>query len=671
MINEEGKRYLFFKLSGRNQKVILAFSLIAILLASVFLRETGEFDVITLQENPVYTAPAELTDTVEYVQTVPSLFHDVQELFIQFANYGNRANEGTVSLQVYQENRMIGSRNMQAAEIGDGIYYQVPLNQTPTMGEAVEIRVSADSEAGKGVTILCTNNEILDKEGASLSINGAKQTTHMNLRYIYRSPQLSMEFWEVCGFLCILLTYFGAFQFYLSKDTSKQVIRYMVLFFAALLVISLRNLTFIREPIIYAEDGIFLGKGIKEGFLKSAFLTRGGVASDFTNTGTYILLWLALKATHITSGYDLTMFPFWNGVFGNSLIALTAVLGYVAFKTNNSKKMGAVAYFAVILMNLGNTASETLGRSLNTQFLWVVSVAFMLMILYTNRDQPLRWQLFGQLFCAIGALSFPVCFLEIGGYLFFDVLTRLKNRESTGRIMSRNLILLLVLLYGVIRLPGLMLSEGSGANYAFKKESAIEFFVARHILYPLIAPFYRKMNDGLVVILFIVYLLTVLYAGMIVMKKYKTIFNEFTLYACLTLGVCFSSAFMRRTMTQIFNHYSGTYPDRYYYGCNILAFVLFALSAVIIVSAVLEKKHATTICVTLIIVLAMNPHLVEYTISDNSCLYGGEYQGMISDACKYEMENPDSLTNGFMDIKTYPNGWTMKLPIYYVIETAK
>lgn len=666
-------------MNQRNKLVggLTTFILTAVLFASaVLFRTTDTIESTDFQDAYETVFFAELTPNTEYVQQTMCMSDSLKEISIFFANYSNRANSGQVSITVSSGGGTIGSATLDAASIGDGVFCSVPITHSPAMGDMLEIRVASDSPSGQAVTVGAHVNEALTQRGATLTVGGQEQPGyHLNLIQTYTSPQLSMAFWLAA--LLAFVAYFATgtpqalYSDLLRSGKWKKISLYGSMLLIAWLVISLRNPQFISTPIVYGEDGTFLSRQMQEGFWSTLFSSRSGGGADFPNTASYILLGLASQTTFLLNGYDLSTFPFWNGVYANLLIAFSAVLGYVVFERLQCKKVGILAYLSMIFVNLNSSSAEVFGRSLNTQFLWVVITAYVLILLYERKQAISVWSILGFLLCFIAVYTFPICYAQIAGYLFFVALRGIRNRALKREVFA-NGIFLLLLMTGVYQLPSLMASEGAAAEFTYKAESTVEFFITRHFLYAFVGYFYQFLNDGATLFLFAIYLFFAGYAFIIKYKEEGTFLNSYTLFMLLVLGTCFSSAWTRRTMTAIFDGYTSTYPDRYYYACNILAAVLFYYALYLVLSKYHAKssvKYAVMGC--LMTMTLLNPHLFYFTKPN----YWAEVTRFdrvesLADRCAVALKEDSS--DGFTcAVDIYPADWSMVLELPYVIKTAE
>lgn len=628
-----------------------------------------------MYENSSYAAAPELTRETRYSQQIPCLMDGTESIGLQFANYGDRENFGTIKVEIYaSESEQLSMRYLDAPQIADGLYEYFPLSRSVDAGEMLQIDIVGDSEPGQGVTLWSTENQLLAQNGARFTVNGEPQPTQLNVAFGYQDPVLSPDFTLLLLLSCLILWFTGVPQAVYAQWRKRGIIQrlmsYAVLLLIGVTLVSLRNLQFISTPIIYGEDGQFLVRQMEDGLLRTLFETRGGSTADFSNTGVYLILWIASKTNIALNGYNLAAFPFWMGIYSNLFFAFTAVLGFRAFSLCCNRRAGVIAYLAVLLVNLGDSSAEVLGRALNMSFLWTATVAFLLMIQFQKDNQTGAESIAIGLLCFIGAFTFPVCFLEIGIYLIAVFLRSLKDRQWKKRV-GANFVLIVAMAGGVWSLPRLLSSEGLGAVYTYQSQSAVEFFGARHILYPLVAMFYSDLSDLKVVVLCVLYIVIVALATVLQFRKTKYICNTYTVFAVITLGTCFSSAFMRRTLTALFNGYQWSYPDRYFYSCNILSMLLFFFALYIIAERIPLKRLRILPNMLVAFCLLINSDLFYFTNPNYNILFGKEYLGTFAENCEKAVRETECIDweNGIL-VALYPNGWNTSFPVQYVLSTT-
>lgn len=349
---------------------------------------------------------------------------------------------------------------------------------------------------------------------------------------------------------------------YRSNILIKQAWMIVILFLAALIIFLFRGHVF-SYNVIYAEDGLYLSNIIRDGFLRSCLQTRSGGTDDFFNLGSYIMLEVAYCLNKLIYGNSIIYLPIFVGVVASVFFSLIAVLGYVVFAQKNALA-GVIMWITVVLVPTGVSGGEIWGKVLNTVWLYPLLTEFLL-LLSKNQNMVRAKKFFIAVIIMICGLSFPVSFGVLGIWEMVYFLKNAINRNVKGYfILDKAYIIVLVI--GLLLLPSMMGSKGATDGLVINESSLIEFVFARHFLYTYTYFFYNHLTDFSVIIIWCT--ITILSVYIIIKKgndKAESFAAFFSIY-----GAIFASAFMRLQMSDFFDNYSSSYPDRYYYGCNLL-----------------------------------------------------------------------------------------------------
>ena len=112
---------------------------------------------------------------------------------------------------------------------------------------------------------------------------------------------------------------------------------------------------------------------------------------------------------------------------------------------------------------------------------------------------------------------------------------------------------------------------------SFRLESLIEVSLARALIYPFVFPFYNQLSDTIVVILSLA-LLTLL-GALLAKEKSKEVKTLISMCAIAYLIYLFLTVYMRKSLTENLGGYTGTFPDRYFMGLNIIVIFSFLVLA--------------------------------------------------------------------------------------------
>lgn len=615
-------------------------------------------------------------------QEIKRVYEKMDGIRLQFANYSDRSNKGHINIKVSDNETEVANINLDVSKIKDGEFVAVPFQyKLGKIGSLLSVDVKGiDSQHGSAVTLWMTENKIIESLEPELLINNVAVPKSLHLQLVYFSPKINNNIGIVLLVLLWLMIPTGILGRILNKYRADKKFSKRadgLLYSAFLLVfgfvlLSLRDLSFITSPALYAEDAAYLSNIFEHGFLNTVFMTRGGGTADFQNSGSYILLYAALKTTTFFYGYNLSNLPIFVGVFANLFWSLVAFAGYKTFGVK-SRILGFTAFLSIILISMGGAGGEVFGRVLNTVFIWPLLTSFLLLMKYQNRNYSgVKLILIG-LLCIVAGLSFPVSYGIVGIYLFFSFARAFKEKRYKYWLRSEWL-LLLCLVIGIWLLPMILDSKGITGTMTTNRNSIFEFVVGRHILYPFIQLFYTHLNDKITAVLFLIYAITIAYAGFLSIRK-KGWLNNYSFFVCCTVGVVFSSALMRIKMTQLFSEYQTTSPDRYFYGCNafcILAF-LYALYIILTSKKIRHNILASILSLVLIETVA-NPYLFEYS-TPNLSIHGQQDFGTFKDGVIKAVEqnrlNEDRI--GFITVTVYPiiseGEWFIYVPVKYAFAT--
>lgn len=629
-----------------------------------------DFVDFTTSNSPDSTSiVGELTNSNMVIEKIISPYKNLKSISIQFANFSNRKNSGIVEISLYKDNKLIDSILYDASSIKDGEYLTLPIHSNINIGDELILKIfSKDGKLGSSVTCFISNNSLLDKLGNKLFVNNVSSDKHLNLKYSYNSNQLNFHIFLIFILVLVLLYIITDNKYTNIICNIQRLYPYFILFIIAFILISLRDLSFLTSPNLYAEDAIYIGNILNKGLLSSMFSTRSGGGNDFQNTGSYILLWIALKINTFIHGYNLTYLPTYIGIVANSFFSLISLIGYITFRQYN-KFLSICIFLCIVLIPTGMSGSEIFGRVLNTVFIWPVLLSFLLLISLNNNISILKSNLIG-IICIIAGLSFPISYGIVGIYLFFSFLTQ-RNTFPISIWLKKNICIIFSLIIGIYLFPIIITSQGAATPLKMNPDSIIEFIFARHFLYSFIHIFYYKIDNFITIFLFIIYLAVIL-LSLYHIREYKNELYFFLLLIFFTFGCSFSSAIMRIKMTQLFQDYTSTFPDRYYYGCNILNTILLIYSIFLIIKySNLNIKYFYTSSLILIFFVINNNFLFE-GISPSFNIFGENYYGDFKDCIKSATTTTISFSNqSSITVGTYPDVtvWKINLPLPYVITT--
>ncbi|WP_252254642.1 hypothetical protein [Clostridium sp. ZBS12] len=673
MIKMNKKRCVIF-----SSIFIIVFIGILLVNSSKIFTTEGVLDYSIYNTEGTTEITGEITNDSVVRQKFINYIPDLKSIEIQVATFNNRMNNGNINVKVTCEDNVLANKDYDISKIGDGEYINLSLDKNKDIfNKEILIDISSnDSKAGEAITLWMGDKKRTLNTG-KLFINGIQSEKTLNMKLNYKSPKLNYLVFAVLVIAVWIMIpldiYKNLYYKYIKNKENRDVVHKYVIYFLLIVlafsIISLRDLSFITEPTIYAEDGVYITNIFNNGLINSMFGTRGGTSADFQNTGSYILLYMALILNKLFNGYDLSYLPTYIGIVSNLFFAIVALLSYIAFKPIG-KRCSYIIFFSVVLIPTGRFGAEIFGRTLNTVFIWPVLTAVLLMILYKKSKKNYLTNIIIGIICLLSCLSFPISYGIVGIYLCYTLLLAIINSKSKIKWVLRNSILLINIVIGIYLLPTMINSKGITETMQFKKDSLIEFAIARHILYPFIPTLYRFFNDTFTIIMFSIYACIVLYAMYLKVKK-SEIESTYFFIIGFTIVYWVGSVVMRIKMTSLFNQYQSSFPDRYFYGCNILSvMVLVYALEVIFENFNIKEKVVYSIQTFIIVAMLINPYVFGIAASDIK-LIGGYNKGIFNQCILNSMKEENfNKENSMISVDIYPKEWKMDIPYIYVFETT-
>lgn len=354
-----------------------------------------------------------------------------------------------------------------------------------------------------------------------------------------------------------------------KADGKSSVIAPVCLFILGLYLLFLRNPDPFINPIIYAEDGTWYALALREGWLHALSNSRLDYFV-FVNTA---LLFFASNISVIFSGNQLTLLPQSIAVISFSFFSGVATFAFLTTRKILSSALGVAAFAAVLLIPLGTTQNEIIGRILQVGF-YMPAIA-VLLLFWRGRISELHKVVLIDIFLFLCAATNPFVLAVCALYLSLVFLNTLSG-SSIRYFFFRHISLILSLLALMYFLLPRMRGGGGGISGGFSAHNLVEALIARPIIYPFIFPWYQSLTNGVTIIGFL------LLMAIVVVSYLKSRDSEsrfFIIFLSLTI-VFYSIAtvVMRPGLTGILSDYKTTFPDRYFMGINILVVLLFVVS---------------------------------------------------------------------------------------------
>lgn len=650
------------------KKIDLKIMLIVMLLVLCCIIQVysyGEVQYPVYVDNSAEQSVVEINSQNKIVQHIKRPLKNIAGISINIPTFERNELNGKLKIRVYNADECVAYKELSIDSIFDGENIIIPFTQTKgNYGDDLRIDIEADSKEGESVGLWI--NKVNNNLTSDVSVNENKNDeSTIRMSFLYKNVKLS-SVWKIFFIVVIMIILSdGNIRNYIYNYLSYRRLWYIGLFFIAFSIFCLRGGIF-SCSMIYGEDGSYLSNIINDGFLKSCFMTRSGQSGDFYNVASYILLEISLGLNKIFFGYDLEKLPTIINVVGSSMYAFIAVCGYFVFEKVH-KLLGIITYLGLLFVPVGEYGLEIFGRVLNIVFLYPVLASFLLLYLW-KQIYACSWKRYvAQTILIVCGLSFPISFGVIGIWLILGGFISIKEKKLINFIKG-NIVTIVTLLLGCALIPVMIGSQGGSSGMSIKPEALIEFIFARHFIYMIVYKFYTMLNDATTMIIFTITILCIVIA---LVKEYKEIhkISEFMCFCAMGFGCIFASAFMRLPMSELFDNYKTTWPDRYYYGCNYIYFLMVLYAIYLIFKNNLNLYREIVIFFFGLLILNNNifPNMENYMIKYNE--NGNGNMPEWSDCIEYAYINNQYEDNVYV-VYTHPNPseqvWSIRLPLEYV-----
>ncbi|NDL62289.1 hypothetical protein [Acerihabitans arboris] len=422
----------------------------------------------------------------------------------------------------------------------------------------------------------------------------------------------------------------------------------MLLFALGIACLAIRNPDPLINPVVYAEDGVWVADALTNGWLNTYLHAR----PDYFVFFNIFTLHISSVISSALSGNPLFFLPQSIAFVSYGFYSFVSVLAFITIKRISNNYFAFLIYFITLMIPLGMSQNEIIGRLLQIGFY----MPFITLCLFFSREKiaSRNFRLSIDALITLAAATNPVVFSVAGIYTIRKFIT------SNDKKYFFNEHMLLLIMLGVLFLiiAPKMIGVG-GIVEKFDGKNLIELITARSILYPFVFKFYSELNDVYSIILTIAY---VLFCAFSYRKtNSKTIQDIIVITSCALVIYIAATVFGRPVLTGMLSGYQVTFLDRYFMGINIISVFLFVICLTQLSIGIKTQIITKIIYLSLLINYIINAGLI---IENYSTRQAGKTTLFFSEQlCLAEKsEDPDSLT-----IKIYPvPEWEMKVPSIYV-----
>lgn len=347
------------------------------------------------------------------------------------------------------------------------------------------------------------------------------------------------------------------------------------------IILYLRNAHSIMVPVLFTEDGTWSAELINRGFFNMLFNAK----ADYFVFGNILFLGLAQLTNGVFFGHNLTYLPHFVSLFSTLFYAAIAVVPVVLLREVLRIEARLLLWLLVLLVPLGDSSYEVLGRLSNIGFAFIFLASCLLIWRHYSLHEGSRKQIIAtDAMLFLCANTNPLCYpLILFAFAAEAWQHRQKSNIPTGiawirgyfsnfRIQSAFVLLSILFITGVWILLRDKVGSGSAHEGVFDKNSLIEAVCARVLLCPFVFPFYSHLSK-----IFGVGMSLVFFVGFfILVKRSKREKNLFIFSGALLAYATILTVWSRPVLTQLLHNFQSTFPDRYYFGLTLLVYLLVA-----------------------------------------------------------------------------------------------
>lgn len=355
---------------------------------------------------------------------------------------------------------------------------------------------------------------------------------------------------------------------------------------------------------MYTEDGAWISKIINEGFVHTLFHARG----DYLVFGNVILLQVAFFLNTLVCGKNLCYLPVFVALVQYSFFSLAALLPVSCFRRDLSLKYRIMLWILILLVPLGDTGFEVLGKISNTGYLfYFVALCLLYERIFNHRELSRVRIIVIDIVLFICCGTNESCYILVGLAFCLDVWMTYKGFPRTQKF-SQNLAawfsefrnkawIALGVMCSLIAAYDIFFLK-SGATQLFdggNSKNAIEFF-ARALLFYFVYPFYSQLQNHVVIFVFLITLFALLIflvhgkSSSLQKLKLSVLVMAALLYAVIAF-------IFRYSLTMHLDNYTTSWVDRYYYAINITAILPAIYAAELLAQHRTAVKRVASACI--------------------------------------------------------------------------
>jgi hypothetical protein len=346
---------------------------------------------------------------------------------------------------------------------------------------------------------------------------------------------------------------------------------------AATVILCARAPVAFVAPLLFAEDRLWSSKLVMDGFWQTAFHAR----EDYAILGNTILVWVGARAYEWLCAGDVFELPRCLAVTAYACVAAAMSLPILVLRRQLPPLLLATLWLLACFMPLGIHSDswsgfEVLGRVANVGYVFLY-VAFVLVWHRNANVTTGRQAIPVDLGLYVCAATNPLCLplMPATGWPYARRL--LQERKPLAAIVREPSFVSLCILavacacaMGTPK-PRAPYFEEPSPPVAF--DTAVEISLARGLLYPLVWPVYGELTTVRTLQITAGFAVALALLGQ---RRHRAVYVGAIATIALVSVVLVAC---RGEVAAFFHDYRGTFPDRYFYGHNLVTVLVLVVLA--------------------------------------------------------------------------------------------
>ena len=340
---------------------------------------------------------------------------------------------------------------------------------------------------------------------------------------------------------------------------------------AAFVIFFARGPAAYLHPILYTEDGVWTSLIYRRGFWHAVFHAR----PDYHVVGNVLGLWLGMQACELFCAGNILELPRTYAIVSYLFFAMTVSLPVLLLHKQLPPRHLLAVWLLGCFLPIGSSGIEILGRISNIGYAFV----FIGFVLVWFRNVAARtWLDF--LLVDLGLLACvatnPICFALLPATVWPFLRRLIRERRPLMEVVrSPSMVSLaaLALLSAAVLVKPLTNKQRPNPPFPLTPAVAVEMGVARNALFPLVWPVYEHLSTATSLLAAAAVIGCMARIGS---REHRVVYaGGVGLLALTSLVLVALRPDLRRTV----DDYHCTFPDRYYYGHNLVAVLLLVTLA--------------------------------------------------------------------------------------------